>query len=152
MVYSEVKVTWTSKNGIRIAISVSNNGTSGPLDVTVGRSYELTYLATRTRSENALLLTWEPFIDASPNTVIAPNGEFVDYSLTSTYVAKQGDSIITCMITGYVTQADINEQLLTDTMELNVVCEYNIIICSATDYYFIKQWQIIYLDNCFVEL
>ncbi|PIK46698.1 hypothetical protein BSL78_16436 [Apostichopus japonicus] len=93
------------------------------LDVIVGSSYDLTCAATGARSLSDLSLVWDPSLVKKTPIIITPNGDYTDYSITSTYTAVRGDSSITCQLTGYVMQGEINDQrmeLISHTMNLNV--------------------------------
>ncbi|PIK35172.1 hypothetical protein BSL78_28003, partial [Apostichopus japonicus] len=92
------------------------------LDVIVGTSYDLTCSATGARSVSDLSLVWDPSLEENtPN--ITSNGDLKDYSITSTYTAVRGVSSITCQLTGYVMQDEINDlrmENISHTVNLNV--------------------------------
>ncbi|XP_071843057.1 uncharacterized protein [Apostichopus japonicus] len=93
------------------------------LNVIVGTSYDLTCSAAGARSNSDLSLMWEPLLVEKTPLVITPNGNYTDYNITSTYTAVRGDSTITCQLTGYVMQVEINDQRMehiSHTVNLNV--------------------------------
>ncbi|PIK62501.1 hypothetical protein BSL78_00598 [Apostichopus japonicus] len=93
------------------------------LDVIVGTQYNLTCSATRARSVSDLSLMWDPSLVEPTPLSSTPNGDYMDYSITSTYTAVKGDSSITCQLTGYVMQDEINDQRMDNishTVNLNV--------------------------------
>ncbi|PIK53054.1 hypothetical protein BSL78_10068 [Apostichopus japonicus] len=96
------------------------------LDVIVGTQYNLTCSATRARSVSDLSLMWDPSLVETTPLVITSNDDYKHYSITSTYTAVRGVSSITCQLTGYVMQDEINNQRMdkiSHTVILNVQCK-----------------------------
>ncbi|XP_071842967.1 uncharacterized protein [Apostichopus japonicus] len=93
------------------------------LDVIVGTSYDLTCSATGARSVNNLSLMWDPLLVEKTPLSVTTNGDYKNYSITSTYTAVRDISSVTCQLTGYVMQDEIDDQrmeIISHTVNLNV--------------------------------
>ncbi|PIK46700.1 putative tyrosine-protein kinase [Apostichopus japonicus] len=75
---------------------------------------------------------WDPSLLVKVPLVITPNGDYKDYRITSTYTAVKGDSSITCQLTGYVMQDEINEQRMEHISHtVNLTVQY-VPVCNMT--------------------